>query len=232
MASAPDPAARLMEMDDACPCIDGTPCHLGASAITKVKTACVCRARYLRTGAVGVHADRPRDLHADEGGASQMTAIKRLAEEAHETSGPIESRVFGIPVGFLEECKKHHAAIDALAAAGEGAERRACHHGWRGTKPDDGEQIADPCLSCGTKSLFIGSGGHLTCARVPVHGGSDGCKQPALADQIASLTRQNAALRKALGYIAESEWDDVDPDDGLHDKSVRAFARAALKETP
>jgi hypothetical protein len=72
-----------------------------------------------------------------------------------------------------------------------------CHHGWRGTAPEDGERIVTPCPHCGCQSLFIGAGGHLTCTRVPSRG-SDGCGNPSVADAVATLKRDRDELVEAL----------------------------------
>lgn len=74
---------------------------------------------------------------------------------------------------------------------------RTCRHGWRGTTPEDGERIVTPCPHCGCQSLFIGKGGHLTCARVPA-GRSDGCGNPSVADAVAQLKRDRDELLEAL----------------------------------
>jgi hypothetical protein len=73
-----------------------------------------------------------------------------------------------------------------LATRALDMEFKVCRHGWRGSVPERGEQIVTPCPACGAKSLFIGSGGHLTCARVPSdHGG--GCDDPSVEDAINHL---------------------------------------------
>lgn len=47
---------------------------------------------------------------------------------------------------------------------------------------------------------------------------------------LAGLTRYEI-LVNAIKRVAdeEGEWDDVDPYDGLHDKSIRSFAQDALR---
>lgn len=45
---------------------------------------------------------------------------------------------------------------------------RQCSHGWRGSSA---ERIQEQCPSCGSTSLFIGSGGYITCSVL-------GCKRP------------------------------------------------------
>ena len=74
-------------------------------------------------------------------------------------------------------------AIHALLEENEQAEK--CRHGWRGRSPEKGERIQTPCPACGLKSLFIGTGGHLTCSSVP--GGSmKGCPSPIVQETWSS----------------------------------------------
>lgn len=75
---------------------------------------------------------------------------------------------------------------------------RECHHGWRGTKPEDGERITTPCPACGCRSLFIGSGGHLVCGRVPSDS-SDGCPSPSVEDTIKDLRERLAEAQSGAG---------------------------------
>lgn len=42
------------------------------------------------------------------------------------------------------------------------------------------ERIVTPCPSCGAKTLFIGSGGHLTCSWLK-------CKEPTVSRAITKL---------------------------------------------
>jgi hypothetical protein len=69
----------------------------------------------------------------------------------------------------------------ALAAA----QAHACHHGWRGSKPEDGEQIANRCPACGGQ-VFIGKGGYLTCSVLS-------CPAP---DAPSDALAENATLRR------------------------------------
>jgi hypothetical protein len=87
--------------------------------------------------------------------------------------------------------------IDSLRAALVEAENRACHHGWRGTVPDEGRSIQTPCPACGARSLFIGSGGHLTCSRVPSDR-SDGCHSPSVEDTVKQLKQRAEQAESAL----------------------------------
>jgi hypothetical protein len=78
-----------------------------------------------------------------------------------------------------------------LAASNE----RQCHHGWRGSVPQDGKRITTPCPECGAQSLFIGTGGHLTCARVPSDH-SNGCPNPSVENVVNKLRAELAKQHK------------------------------------
>lgn len=101
---------------------------------------------------------------------------------------------------------------DELEAAGralleelEQLRVRKCEHGWRGSRPEEGERIRTPCPSCGLQALFIGTGGHLTCSSVPSEG-SRGCPSPIVAktweDQKARIEAA-LALRRPADMVAE-----------------------------
>jgi HPt (histidine-containing phosphotransfer) domain-containing protein len=92
--------------------------------------------------------------------------------------------------------------IDSLRAALVESENRACHHGWRGTVPDEGRSIQTPCPACGARSLFIGSGGHLTCSRVPSDR-SDGCHSPSVANTVKQLKQRAEQAESALAAAKE-----------------------------
>ena len=96
----------------------------------------------------------------------------------------LEERVrLAIAVCCDDDAEQRLAAAEARA---EKAERERCSHGWRGTVPEDGQRIVTPCPECGSQSLFIGSGGHLTCARVPTDHG-DGCPSPSVEATVKHL---------------------------------------------
>ena len=61
----------------------------------------------------------------------------------------------------------------------------ACHHGWRGAAA---ERISTACPACGRATLFVGSGGHLTCSNLD-------CTEPTLQSEINNL---RAGLEEAL----------------------------------
>lgn len=58
-------------------------------------------------------------------------------------------------------------------------------HTWHGCIHGYDTRIKMPCPSCGSHSLFIGSGGHITCGYLP-------CKSPLLSDNIKALTEARA----------------------------------------
>jgi hypothetical protein len=86
--------------------------------------------------------------------------------------------------------------VDSLASLiRTRAAARKCQHGWRGSSA---ERIGTPCPACGSGSLFVGSGGHLTCAVLE-------CPDPGvehvvrrLKDRIAELEKRNELLARAL----------------------------------
>lgn len=56
-----------------------------------------------------------------------------------------------------------------------------------------GQRLADRCPSCGAQTLFIGSGGWLTCSVI-------GCKSPSVSTTIGDL-REAAAARPILDKL-------------------------------
>jgi hypothetical protein len=73
-------------------------------------------------------------------------------------------------------------------------------------------RIATRCPSCGSQTLFIGSGGHLTCGLLP-------CKNPSVGDAL----KRFAQIEKALAGF-------VDNANG-YDKSWAHVAALALRRT-
>jgi hypothetical protein len=51
----------------------------------------------------------------------------------------------------------------------------------------DEPKIATPCPTCGNSTLFVGSGGHLTCSWLK-------CRQPGVEVAIDALKQQRQAL--------------------------------------
>ena len=74
-------------------------------------------------------------------------------------------------------------------------------------------RIADRCPSCGSRSLFIGAGGWLTCAVIGP------CKEPGVTASIDALRSQIHTLREAVRSLAHGEH------------SGRSFANQVLAET-
>jgi hypothetical protein len=85
--------------------------------------------------------------------------------------------------------------IQALRLEIETLRENRCRHGWRNTRAP--EQIATPCPACNKRSLFIGSGGHLTCASVPTDH-TDGCPSPSVEETVNQTRNRAAIVAKAL----------------------------------
>ncbi len=87
--------------------------------------------------------------------------------------------------------------------------------------------IADPCPSCGSRRLFIGSGGWLTC-------GNLGCAKPSLEDAIAArveLMREVAALAERRRILEELDGRIAECDRSREhhlEASAEAFSRLVL----
>lgn len=114
-------------------------------------------------------------------------------------------------------------ALDALETAVKRELGRVrCRHGWRGSKPKNGNIITTPCPACGGQ-LFVGKEGHLTCSRLD-------CPEPGVEwFWKRELARKDDALRAALDWMTTVEhlhpagwyWYDSEyPDEG----SVGVFA--------
>jgi hypothetical protein len=61
-----------------------------------------------------------------------------------------------------------------------------------GYKLSHAQPISDPCPNCGSKSLFIGSSGGLTCGNLST------CKNPCVTDFIEYVKRQLRTEQEAL----------------------------------
>ena len=78
------------------------------------------------------------------------------------------------------------ARLREAIAEGEDVLNASAHTGPFGTEPHP--KIATRCPGCGAESLFIGNGGHLTCAVLR-------CSQPSVE---AAMEELRAALEDAL----------------------------------
>ena len=59
-----------------------------------------------------------------------------------------------------------------------------------------GPRIATRCPSCGGETLFIGTGGHLTCSVI-------GCRQPSVEHCVAELYNERSQLERELNQTRE-----------------------------
>lgn len=73
--------------------------------------------------------------------------------------------------------------VDVTVHAG-----KPCAHGWNGM---DAERISTPCPACGSSSLVVGTGGHLTCSVLR-------CPQPGVEHEISRL---KAVLRSSRATL-------------------------------
>ena len=55
-------------------------------------------------------------------------------------------------------------------------------------------RIQTPCPSCGNHTLFIGTGGHLTCSLI-------GCREPGVERAIAALRAENEKIRHGASRL-------------------------------
>ena len=113
---------------------------------------------------------------------------------------------------LADELDAAHDRIAQLERELAEARGEKCAHGWKGTKPDDGERIRDRCPACGMDTLFIGSGGWLTC-------GNLSCKDPAVTDAYKAKVEQaqsDLAQARAELEAVRRERDDARSDAVCH----------------
>jgi len=91
-------------------------------------------------------------------------------------------------------CRIGEQTCAALVAERDALREKQCHHGWRGIALR--EAISTPCPSCGLKSLFIGTGGGLTCASLR-------CKSPSVEATWEAKDAERDALREKLALESE-----------------------------
>lgn len=130
------------------------------------------------------------------------------------------------PRWAAETIQRLEGELAAARAQLAEAQASVCHHGWRGSVPERGEHIVTPCPACGAKSLFIGSGGHLTCACVPSDHG-DGCTSPSVEETVKVLKAKLAEAEADAEKLAV-ELDGAREEIAEADKRIeRAEARLA-----
>jgi len=90
--------------------------------------------------------------------------------------------------------------------------------------PKDENKITTPCPCCGRSTLFIGSGGHLTC-------GFLGCKHPGVEDQVnrlRTLGNEGFNLAVLVRYLVPSSH----PAYSKLDRQVSLVEKAAAESNP
>jgi hypothetical protein len=129
--------------------------------------------------------------------AAAMTREKRIAELEASDAYATEQ--------WLRDNASNAAANSLLRERIAELESQTCRHGWRGTFPD-APSITTPCPTCGSRSLFIGSGGHLTCSRVPGRDNSGGCSEPGVENAVDKLKARLARMTEAAKAVLDLEF--------------------------
>lgn len=119
--------------------------------------------------------------------------------------------------------------LSDLRAEVERLTKEKCRHGWRGSVPEEGARIVTPCPTCGGQ-LFVGSGGHLTCASVPSDHGM-GCPQPGVERAINALRQRAEAAESALSDLRAKGNEDTARLDAL-EREVAELLKAAESALP
>lgn len=70
-------------------------------------------------------------------------------------------------------------------------------HAGLTNQPTNDDRIMTRCPSCGASSLFVGSGGHLTCSVI-------GCKEPGVGSAIANMRQENCRLRTIVNDLVNA----------------------------
>ena len=104
-------------------------------------------------------------------------------------------------------------ALAEIRAEGE-RKRSEETHTWSGCVHGYDTRIKMPCPSCGSRSLFIGSGGHITCGYIP-------CKKPLLSEHIRDIIEERQSWEREKAEL-------VNEYQRLQDKGLAKFS----KETP
>jgi hypothetical protein len=169
-----------------------------------------------------IHGERLLSLR-DAYLAAAMTREKRIAELEASDAYATEQ--------WLRDNASNAAANSLLRERIAELESQTCRHGWRGTFPD-APSITTPCPTCGSRSLFIGSGGHLTCSRVPGRDNSGGCSEPGVENAVDKLKARLAQVTEAFERLwAEYEKDPKRKRNGPEAAAIEDI-RSALAEKP
>lgn len=113
-------------------------------------------------------------------------------QAAQTLSGPVSDSVTGDAVSEHSSSRRDVAfagtPLDPTLTGGAASPPPA---------PGEPERIKTRCPACGCQTLFIGSGGHLTCSLI-------GCLSPSVADTVARLQRK-AELYDAIQNVVHGD---------------------------
>ena len=153
--------------------------------------------------------------------------VCRLRTE-RDTLAAERERLAALARRNFERWKTEEIRNGELAAEVEGLKGEQCHHGWRGSKPDGRAGIAQRCPGCGSRSLFIGSGGWITCG---VLGCRDLVPWRFFEDKIEAAKARADRMNEALGWVVKFFDPDrvKQPDDGDQFEAMMDDVRAALQ---
>ena len=94
-------------------------------------------------------------------------------------------------------------------------------------------KIETPCPSCGRTTLFIGTGGHLTCSAIECPNPSVGQVVAELKGKAEACTHDHELADRALTNAATGQVDDLVEElnrrVALHNATVRAKITAAMQ---
>ena len=117
-------------------------------------------------------------------------ALAAMQEKVHELTRPMADVEYHnrAPGGWMDEVKLLEAESARLTAQVEALQRETRRHCQ--------QAIETPCPSCGSRSLFIATGGHLTCGYIP-------CKEPGLARHVKALKAAREAAEAQATRLTE-----------------------------
>jgi hypothetical protein len=140
---------------------------------------------------------RKCDAAAVESAAKEQAALSTIAEQAAEI-----------------EAWKAATLLDDASGDPDGITPAHCEREITGLRAEIERlnKIATPCPSCGRTSLFIGTGGHLTCSFI-------GCKEPGVERYVASLRSVATTSVESCQRLWNSLYDSLGGPD--MDNSVR-----------